>query len=105
VGPADILRDGVNGFVFSCGDTKALKAAMERLMTEPETYRSFSARAREIASEQDASVAALKFIDAFERVLASQRPSVLTRARTVIPFLESRSEDIAGTPHRDNIVI
>src|SRR5262249_28744910 len=42
VGPMDILRNGENGFVFACGDIKALTEAMKQLMTEPETYRSFS---------------------------------------------------------------
>jgi glycosyltransferase involved in cell wall biosynthesis len=113
VGPTDVLRHGENGFVFACGDTDALSAAMKRLMTEPETYRKLSEKGREIASEQDARVAAEKFVAAFQRTLLSRRPGFLARARTAIPFREgrvaqkghlgrpARNGGVAEVPHRD----
>lgn len=91
VGPRDVLRDGINGFVFRCGDIKALTVVMERLMSDPETYSRLAEQARAIASEQDAAVVAGQFTEAFRRVLASPRPTFLARARTAFPFLESRS--------------
>jgi poly(glycerol-phosphate) alpha-glucosyltransferase len=44
-GPADIIRDGVNGFLVPGGDQEALAAAIERLVTMPEKDRERMRRA------------------------------------------------------------
>jgi glycosyltransferase involved in cell wall biosynthesis len=91
VGREDVMRDGETGLVYPCGDAKALSAAMEALMVDPVRYRKFAERAREVASGQDARVVAGKFVEAFEKVLRSPRPTFLDRAKTVVPFLNGRA--------------
>ncbi len=91
VGREDVMRDGETGLVYPCGDVKALSAAMKALMVDPGRYRKFSERAREIASSQDARVVAGEFVEAFQKVLRSPRPTFLDRTKTVVPFLAARA--------------
>jgi glycosyltransferase involved in cell wall biosynthesis len=90
VGPEDVMRDGETGLVYSCGDTKGLSAAMKALMSDRVRYGKYAQRAREVASGQDARAVAGQFIDAFERVLRSPRPTLLDRIRTFVPSVERR---------------
>jgi len=91
VGRQDVMRDGETGLVYPCGDTKALSTAMEALMVDPVRYQRFSERAREVASGQDARVVAGEFVEAFQKVLRSPRPTFLDRTRTIVPFLNGRA--------------
>lgn len=47
-GPAEVVRDGVDGFVVAVGDVKAASAAVVRLLTDPELRGRMSRSAREV---------------------------------------------------------
>jgi GalNAc-alpha-(1->4)-GalNAc-alpha-(1->3)-diNAcBac-PP-undecaprenol alpha-1,4-N-acetyl-D-galactosaminyltransferase len=47
-GPAEIVRDGIDGVLVPAEDERALAAALERLIRDPETRRRLGARAAEL---------------------------------------------------------
>ena len=48
-GPADIVRDGVDGLLVPAENVTALAAAMARLIADPEGRRRMGARATEVS--------------------------------------------------------
>ncbi|GHA06368.1 glycosyltransferase family 4 protein [Oceanisphaera arctica] len=50
-GPAEIVRDGVEGFLVQGTDTQTVTAHLERWLTDPDCYRAFSQRARARAAD------------------------------------------------------
>ena len=51
-GTADVVDQGVTGFLVPYNDAEALAAALEKLMEDPESYRRFSAQAIEKAKRE-----------------------------------------------------
>ena len=49
-GPAEIVRDGIDGFVVPVGDIRAASAAVVRLLTEPGLRERMSRSAREVTA-------------------------------------------------------
>jgi glycosyltransferase involved in cell wall biosynthesis len=47
-GPAEIVRDGIDGLLVPAGDVDGLAAAIVRLLTEPETRVAIGRRAMEV---------------------------------------------------------
>jgi glycosyltransferase involved in cell wall biosynthesis len=70
VGRTDAARAGENAIVYSCGDVKALTAAIRYLIEHPEERQRMGQRSREIAEAQDVKVAAQAIVDATSRVVA-----------------------------------
>ena len=51
-GTADIVADGVNGFIVTTGDLDSLTTALDRLVADPELCRSMGSRSAELAQER-----------------------------------------------------
>ena len=49
-GPADIVRDGIDGYLVPPNDVAALAAAMDQLMGNDSLRHSLAARAKEVTS-------------------------------------------------------
>lgn len=70
-GPAEILRDGLDGLLVPVGDVVALSTALDRLMSDAPLRQNLAARAREVAarfSEAD-------FLRRWDDVLGTDRKS------------------------------
>lgn len=67
-GPAEVIRDGVDGLLVPADDTAALAAALDRCLRDPQLRSSLGSRAVEVA--QRFSWPAM--VDAYERLLLSQ---------------------------------
>jgi glycosyltransferase involved in cell wall biosynthesis len=50
-GPADVVRDGVDGFIVPCGDSAAIAARLEQLYTDPERRLEMGRNARRRAEQ------------------------------------------------------
>ena len=51
-GTADIVADGVNGFIVTTGDLDSLTTVLDRLVADPELCRSMGSRSAELAQER-----------------------------------------------------
>lgn len=58
IGPTDVVRDGINGIVYKCGEVDQLAGAIEKLYRCPEIARAYGVESRKIAATQDIHVAA-----------------------------------------------
>ncbi len=67
-GPAEAIRDGVDGLLVPADDTPALAAAMDRCMGDPELRLALGSRAAEVGERFSWST----MVDAYERLLLSQ---------------------------------
>jgi len=68
VGEGDTARADVSTLVYPCGDAAALRAAIERLRSDPALHERLSSGAIEISKTQDVSVAASTLADAAEKL-------------------------------------
>jgi glycosyltransferase involved in cell wall biosynthesis len=78
-GPDDALRHGENGYVYPCGDVKALAGLIARLRDDPGLRHRLSLRATELVQEQTPRAAAEALLLCLDGLLGSTR----RRARTV----------------------
>lgn len=62
-GPDDAVRDGVNGFVYECGDVAGLGTILERLSLSPALVAEMSNRAVEISGTQSSGEAARQLLE------------------------------------------
>ncbi|UYQ78903.1 glycosyltransferase [Glutamicibacter sp. JL.03c] len=62
-GPADSIRDGVNGFLVAPGDLQAMAERVEQLITEGQLAASMSARCREFAREYAANDVIARWVE------------------------------------------
>jgi glycosyltransferase involved in cell wall biosynthesis len=72
---ADLIREGVTGFVYPVGDVGALVGRLDRLRADPAAARRMGHDARElVANEYDVKATARQIADAVGRVVAARRP-------------------------------
>jgi glycosyltransferase involved in cell wall biosynthesis len=69
-GAHDLVRREVNGLTFPARDPEALRAAMQRIISEPELIERWGAASRSMAAEWSPEVGAAKWIGAIAEVLA-----------------------------------
>lgn len=81
-GPADIVEDGVNGLLVPDGDVKALAAALERLIGDPELRRSMGAAGIEAARRYAPERVAARWERLFEDLRRTSAGHVAARARS-----------------------
>jgi GalNAc-alpha-(1->4)-GalNAc-alpha-(1->3)-diNAcBac-PP-undecaprenol alpha-1,4-N-acetyl-D-galactosaminyltransferase len=72
-GPADIIRDGVDGVLIPPGDVPALADALDRLMGDPAERRRLAARAPEVLSRFGRDRIMALWQDLFDGLLPNQR--------------------------------
>src|SRR5947208_16475040 len=65
----DLVEDEVNGLKFSSGDAKALAAAMERFIAQPELAAKWGEASRRKAADWLPERGAAKWVEAFQTVL------------------------------------
>jgi glycosyltransferase involved in cell wall biosynthesis len=82
-GPAEIVTQGVDGYVVPDGDGDALAGVLSELMDDPEKRRAFGAAAVEKAARYDPSIIASRF-EALLEELAASRPGRADAARHAI---------------------
>jgi glycosyltransferase involved in cell wall biosynthesis len=87
-GPDDVVRDGEDGFVYPCGDVKALAARIVQLRDDPALRQRLGERGREIAETQTPQAAKAALVRCLEEI-SSQR-----KERT--PFTECSQSPIAS---------
>lgn len=74
-GPAEIIRNGVNGFLVPAGDVRALSEAAARLADDPSLLRSMGEEARKTASAYGIETIMAKWNALFTGLLSSSRPA------------------------------
>ena len=74
-GPAEIIRNGVNGFLVPAGDVRALSEAVTRLADDPSLLRSMGEEARKTASAYGIEAIMAKWNALFTGLLSSSRPA------------------------------
>jgi glycosyltransferase involved in cell wall biosynthesis len=72
-GIPEMVRDGVNGLLVEPGHEAGIAAAIERLRTSPELAATLRASARETARLYDMRFHVAHLIEAYQRLLASDR--------------------------------
>ena len=72
-GIPEMVRDGVNGLLVEPGDAKGIAAAIERLRSSPELVARLRASASETARLYDMRFHVDRLIDAYQRLLVSDR--------------------------------
>lgn len=72
-GPADLVRDGVNGRLVPDGDQDGLTAALLQVIDDPALRRSMGKQAWNDARAFEMPVVARRWNDVFDRVLAARR--------------------------------
>jgi glycosyltransferase involved in cell wall biosynthesis len=72
-GPADAVRDGVNGLVYRAGDADALAAALRRLRDDPRLRERLGARGPDSVGTFRPEVVAARTKGFYARVLAAGR--------------------------------
>ncbi len=77
-GPADIVRDGVDGFLVPAQDVPALAAAMARLMADPDLRQALSRRAPEVCERFAPQRVLERWISLVEEVLHESRKGPLS---------------------------
>lgn len=78
-GIPEMVRDGVNGLLIEPGDQAALASAIERLRQDPALQVRLRAEARQTARLNDLAFHASHLVEAYRRLIASNRISPLTR--------------------------
>jgi glycosyltransferase involved in cell wall biosynthesis len=72
-GPADVVRDGTDGYLVPEGDTEALADRMVGLMLDPARVRRMGAEARKRSLRWDCETTMMQWIRLFEEILSSPR--------------------------------
>jgi glycosyltransferase involved in cell wall biosynthesis len=72
-GIPEMVRDGVNGLLVEPGDERAIAAAIERLRSSPELVAKLRASAFETARLYDMRFHIAHLVDAYQRLLVSDR--------------------------------
>ena len=75
-GPAEIVRDGVDGLLVPTEDVAALAAALDRLMGDPALRRALGAQATAIATRLDPAVIGRRWDDLIATVARPRRRRV-----------------------------
>jgi glycosyltransferase involved in cell wall biosynthesis len=88
-GPAEIVTQGVDGYVVPDGDGDALADALSELMDDAEKRRAFGAAAVEKAAQYDPAVVAARF-EALLEELSAWRPRRAATARHAITAARDR---------------
>jgi glycosyltransferase involved in cell wall biosynthesis len=65
-GPAEIIRNGIDGLLIPCDDVPALTAALDRLLSDQNERRRLAGRAAEVLERFGPE----KFFERWETVLA-----------------------------------
>jgi glycosyltransferase involved in cell wall biosynthesis len=95
-GPADIIREGVDGHVVPNGDRDALAAAMSDLMGDAGKRRSFGAAALEGASRYELGTIARRWEDLLAEVAAGKPPGLPTTiVRPALGLLSRKARGLA----------
>ena len=75
-GPADLIRDGVDGFLVTCGDVDELRAKLLQLATNPELARKMGEAGRERVRAEFGWERSLKLVrEAVTSLSVAGRPS------------------------------
>jgi glycosyltransferase involved in cell wall biosynthesis len=69
-GAENLVRPGENGFVYPCGDSGGLVAAIRKLICDSELRRRMGARSREISDERDLPGSVGRIVEAARFVVA-----------------------------------
>lgn len=103
-GPAEMIRDGVNGILVPPGDIQALANAMNRLMDDEQERRRLGARAVEVAERFSISRVNAMWRNVFDEVMA-QASKVPNRSRARLRSNLSFTDDSPNsrsTPESSN---
>jgi len=73
-GPGDIVRDGENGFVYPCGDVRALAEAIRKLVNDPDLRLRMGKRSFEIIQGFTYEKCAGGILKALDSVVAVRHP-------------------------------
>ena len=73
-GPGDIVRDGENGFVYPCGDIRALAEAIRKLVNDPDLRLRMGKRSFEIIQGFTYEKCAGGILKALDSVVAVRHP-------------------------------
>ena len=72
-GPADVVRDGTDGYLVTEGDTEALAGRLVELMLNPARIRKMGAEARKRSQRWDCETTMTQWIRLFEEISSSRQ--------------------------------
>jgi glycosyltransferase involved in cell wall biosynthesis len=81
---ADLVRDGITGGVFPCGDDNALASKLAEFAADPDNVVRMGERARELIKEYSVDQAVTGTLRAIEFVVSDRRRMTGDRGRSAV---------------------
>lgn len=98
---SDLVRDGENGFVFPAGDSRALGAALDNLVSDAERRQRFGKRSKQIIDGWRYQQAAAGIVAACEAATCRRRPRLRVAFFSLLPTTNAATRAFCVRPVRD----